>query len=266
MTYIDHLLTTPYAWITLAGVFVGAAGSRATTSIRRANNTRTARSAKWAAVYVSLAFAVVAATLAVFVPEAERIKDVGVAYQFAGATVAAGLAFRFKLVAGVPVFLLIVAAVPATVLVRQTWSAYDPPQTVAAVRVLSIDERNATVEFIPGVDIEANVDDALIFDVPGRLLGVQASTLSLSPHLFFTGLRHGYRLEEIVGDDNTGHEIVGSDGTEARVSAWIDANQNRLPGVDVRDTRSELVRAAVLRTYEIRFASPSSLEFQAAAD
>lgn len=258
MGYLDHLLATPYAWVTLSGVFVGGALSRMTTPTRA--DTARARGLKWAAVYVSLSLAVISATLAVFVPDARLIRDVGLAYQFVGSVIVSGLAMRFKLVAGVLVFLLLAGLVVATVLMRQVWAPFTPPQTVATIRVLSRTENATALEFVPGSEHEAAVDDARIVEIPAQGFAISAETIELSTHYFFVGMRYGVRLTAISGGDAGAYRLPTRDGPARTLADAISVRQRSIPGVDISTRTTEPVTAVVLRRYEVRFATPKSIE------
>lgn len=258
MGYLDFLAQTPYAWITLSGVFVGGAISRILTPV--SVQTDRARSLKWARVYASLALGVVAATLAVFVPDPGLIFDLGLAYQFAGAVVVSAAAMRFKLAAGIPVFLLLVVAVSVTLVARQVYRPYRPPEPVAVIRVLSRGTDSATIELIPSEDASAQATDARILDVGGGGMAVRASTVELSPHLFFIGMRYGYRLKAVI--TSTELSLPGPTGVEAALFGRLSDHAEEVPGVDVDDVSSNAVRPVVLRRYRVVFVAARRLEIQ----
>lgn len=256
MGYLDFIIATPYSWITLAAVFFGGALSRMTVPVDGESGVERARSRKWASVFIFLACAVVAATLAVFIPEARLMRDVGLAYQFAATVIVSGLALRFKLVVGSLVFVVVVAAAVATVLVQQIWTRYAPPESVATIRVLSVPEDGDTVqtalEIVPGDDPEAAVDDAVVVQVPGGRFSVRAQTIALSPHYFFAGMAHGFRLVTINGTDETAHRFAGPEGAANRLAEFLLDRAGPGTGVTIRETESEAVRSVVLRRYSVR--------------
>jgi hypothetical protein len=257
MGYLDFIIATPYSWITLAAVFVGGALSRLTAPVEGESGVERARSWKWASVFIFLACAVVAATLAVFIPEARLIRDVGLVYQFGATVLVSGLALRFKLVVGTLVFLVIVAAAVATVLVQQIWTRYAPPETVATIRVLSVPEDGETVqtalEIVPGDDPEAAVNDSVVVQVPGARFSVRVQTVALSPHYFFAGMAHGFRLVAINGiDETTAHRFAEPGGAANRLAEFLLARAGPRAGVTIREIESEAVRSVVLRRYSVR--------------
>lgn len=258
MGYLDYLLTTPYAWVTLSGAFVGGALSRMSLPARA--DTDRARGMKWAAVYISLTLAVVSATLAVFVPDARLIRDLGLAYQFGGSVIVAGMAMRFKLVAGLLVFLILAVLVVVTVSLRQVWTPYQPPQTVATIRVLSRTEEGTTLEFAPGSEHDIPIDDAVIVDLAASEFSVGADTIELSPHFFFVGMRYGVRLTELAASGTESHRFRSIKGPVRALSDLLARYEPAIPGVEISALQTAPAAAVVLRRYEVRFLSPRSME------
>ena len=103
----NPFLMSPLPWIVLAGLFVGAAASRATMRTARSRNPERARTRKWVFACVYLSVAVVLGLLAVFIPGPARIMDVRLAWAAAAAAVLAFAVMRFKKAPGIPVVVLL---------------------------------------------------------------------------------------------------------------------------------------------------------------
>jgi len=110
--------------VVLAALFAGAAASRATMRTGNKRDPGKARTRKWVVTCVYLSIAVVIGLVAVFVPGPEKMNDVRLAWVAAVAVVLAFCALRFKRALGIPVIVVLVAAVLVLGLFLQSIRAF----------------------------------------------------------------------------------------------------------------------------------------------
>jgi hypothetical protein len=109
-SFLTPILSSPFPWSILAGVFLGAAVVSLTRRTRHRKDSERARTRKWVAVCVLVSIAVVFGLLAVFIPGPGKIMDVRFAWAAGAAVVVSFCALRFRKSLGIPVLVLLIAA------------------------------------------------------------------------------------------------------------------------------------------------------------
>ena len=249
----------PVPWIVLAGLFVGAAVSRATTRTRHRQNHERARTKKWVLFCIYLSLGIVLAVIAVFVSGPDGIGDLRFGFIAAGATALSFCANRFKKALGIPVLVLLVASVVLIGLFLQSVRAFTSGETIAAVRVISADNGSMRLELIP-----RDAEPAFL-TMEGEYFAPIVKVVIFDPLLAFLGVKTRYRFEgmtsfKLVKDDagdrlrqgSTDFYFHHAPGITEDLWRLFEANERRIPGVKTSQIEMDLKRPeAQFEIYDI---------------
>jgi hypothetical protein len=244
---VSSIVMSPVPWIALAGVFVGAALSRATARTRQRRNPERARTAKWAMFCIYLSLGIILGVVAVFVSGPGGIADprLGVI-----AAVMAALAFcatRFKKALGIPIVVLVVACVVLVGLFLQSIKAFTGETTIAAVRVISADNATMRLELIP------RDSEPVLLTMEGDYFAPIVKVVIFNDLLVFLGAKTWYRFEgmtsfKLVKEDGGYRFRQGSTdfyfhhppGITEDLWRLFEANEKRIPGVKTVQVEMDL--------------------------
>ena len=185
----NPFLVSPLPWIVLAGLFVGAAASRATMRTARSRNPERARTRKWVFACVYLSVAVVLGLLAVFIPGSARIMDVRLAWAAAAAAVLAFAVMRFKKAAGIPVVVLLCAVVLVFGLFLQSIRAFTGETEIATVRVVGVESASMKLQLIP------RGGEPVLLAMEGQYFAPIVKVVIFDDFFVFLGAKTWYRFE-----------------------------------------------------------------------
>lgn len=270
------LLTDPLPWVLLVGVFLGAAASRATRRTAHRPDPLRARTRKWVLVCVWLSLAVLAAVGAVLVPGSERLLARGAGGRLALAEplapwvalagfAVAFLASRFRKAAGIPIFVLALAAVVALGLFFQSVRAFTGETEIATVKALAVADGKMRLEVQPAgrpsqmVDLDgdsfAPVVKVVIFDDRWVFLG--ATTWYRFEGLVSFTTKHG-----LPAQSATAWPVPRPVGISETLWRWFEENETRAPGVKTVQTELTLKRvtARSLGTWSVRVQNDGGVE------
>jgi hypothetical protein len=253
---VSSIVMSPVPWIALAGVFVGAALSRATARTRQRRNPERARTAKWAMFCIYLSLGIILGVVAVFVSGPGGIADprLGVI-----AGVMAALAFcatRFKKALGIPIVVLAIACVVLVGLFLHSIKAFTGETTIAAVRVISAENATMRLELIP------RDREPVLLTMEGDYFAPIVKVVIFNDLLVFLGAKTWYRFEGMTSfkqdsgnrfrQGSTDFYFHRSPGITEDLWHLFEANEKRIPGVET--VQVEMVLKKPVRefaTYDI---------------
>lgn len=241
MTYVQFLLSTPFFWVAVAGIWTGITVSRISRSPRRlalarvtrtlsraatvtsrdtdaeivARETERIRSRGWTLFYLGMSAAMIFVILGIFIPGSARILDHRLLYDFGIFAALFFAAFRFKRAAGFP--LLIVASL----LVIGGYAALAPftivrdPVTVLAFRELSTEAGGMDLEIVVPPNLPHNI---AFFHVGSPDVVAVIQTVQFSDLLFLAGGTAAYRVEGVAPAPTAG-AVSGRTESTAPVGA-----------------------------------------------
>jgi hypothetical protein len=268
-----QFLASPYPWVFLASIAIGAAVSRATMSTGRKKEPDRARTWKWVFVCIYLSLALLLGLAAVFIPGPEKIVDVRLAYLAAIVSSAAFLIFRFKKVLGIPVLLLAVALFIVTGLFLQSVNAFTGETEIAKVRVISADGSRMKLEVIP------REGETELLDLEGEYFAPIVKIVIFDDFWVFLGARTWYRFAGITsfrtvrdGDKtvfrqgNTDFYFDAPAGISEAVFAGFEKYERSIPGVKAVQVEMVMKQPRELGSYSIRIQNDGGAEIIALSE
>jgi hypothetical protein len=225
------LLASPFLWVVLAGLLLGAAASRATMRTANRRNPEHARTRKWVFSCLYLSLAVIFGLLALFVPGPSRILDIRFAWTAAGAAVLAFVVMRFKKALGIPITVLVLALLLVFGLFLQSVRAFTGETLVATVRVISLEKESMKLELAPrdGPPVMISMD--------GQYFAPMVKVVIFDDFLVFLGAKTWYRFEGMTSFDgnlrqrNSDYRLPRPPGMAEQVWTFFEQNESRIPGV-----------------------------------
>ncbi|HVP19832.1 MAG TPA: hypothetical protein VMU36_12645 [Spirochaetia bacterium] len=259
---VSMIVSSPVPWVLLAGVFVGAALSRATTRTRHRRDPERERTRKWILFCVYLSLGIGLGAVAVFVAGSAGIADPRLGVIAAVAAVLSFCATRFKKAMGIPILVLVIACAVLLGFFLQSIRAFTGETTIAEVRVISADGDSMRLELIPS-DAEP-----VLLTMEGEYFAPIVKVVIFDDLLVFLGAKTWYRFEgmtsfKLVKDDAGFRFRQGSTDFYFRRPAGIsedlwrlfEANEKRIPGVKTAQVDMNLkkpqVQAREFAAYDI---------------
>jgi hypothetical protein len=245
------LFTSPLLWVILAGLFVGAALSRATMRTRQKANPERARTRKWILVCAWFSFAVVLALLAVFIPGPARIMDPRLAWAAGGAAAVSFCAFRFKKALGIPVAVLLLGIVIVSGLFLQSIHAFTGETEIGAIRVINTGTMDMRLELV------ARGSLPVLLNMKGTYFAPIVKVVIFNDLFVFLGARTWYRFEGLTSFDqnlrqqDSDFRFPQPMGLSEKIWTLFERNETRIPGVKTAQIEMILKRAEQFGSYRI---------------
>jgi len=259
---VSTVLTSPAPWVALAGIFVGAAASRASVRTRHRRNPERARTVKWILFCLFLSVGITLAVVAIFVSGPRGIADTKLGLV---AGVAAGVSFfatRFKKAVGIPILALALACVALVGLFLQSIRAFTGETTIAAIRTLGAGNGSLQLELIP------RDGEPVLLNMEGDYFAPIVKVVIFDDLLVFLGAKTWYRFEgmtsfKLVKQDNEYRFRQGSTdfyfrhppGLSEDLWRLFEANEKRIPGVKTVQVEMDLKKPDVqireFATYDV---------------
>ena len=248
---INPLMSSPLVWIVLAGLFIGAAASRATTRTRNKQNPDKARTRKWVGACIFLSLAVILGLFAVFIPGAGKMRDPRMLW---AALIAAGVAFaalRFKKSLGIPIVVLLLAAILSFGLFLQSIRAFTGETEIAEVKVLSSTASTMHLELVP------RGDEPVLLTMNGTYFAPVVKVVIFSDLFVFLGARTWYRFEGMTSfndayrQQDTDFRFAHPLGISERLWSLFERNETHVPGVKAVQIEMTLKRAQEFGSFGI---------------
>ncbi len=250
------ILTDPLPWVFLAGVFFGAAVSRATRRSANRPDPERARTRKWVLVCVWLSLAVLTAVAGVLVPGSERLLlrqadgTLRLAEPLLPWVALAGfalafLATRFRKAAGIPVFVLALVAVVALGLFFQSIRAFTGETRIATVKAITVADGRMRLEVQP----EGRPSEMV--DLDGDYFAPVVKVIVFDDLWVFLGAKSWYRFVGLVSfttrdglpeQSGTRWALAHPLGISEALWTWFEQNEERIPGVKTVQTELDLKR------------------------
>jgi hypothetical protein len=260
MPAINPLIAHPLVWVVLAGLFAGAAASRATTRTRNRPDPDKARTRKWVGACILLSLAVVFGLLAVFVPGAGRIRDPRMLW---AALIAAGIAFsamRFKKSLGIPIVVALLAVVIVFGLFLQSIRAFTGETEIAAVKVLSTTSSSMRLELVP------RGDAPVLLTMNGTYFAPIVKVVIFSDLFVFLGARTWYRFEGMTSfndayrQQDTDFRFPHPMGISEKLWTLFERYETRVPGVKAVQIEMTLKKAQEFASFGIRIQNDGGVQ------
>jgi hypothetical protein len=267
MSYSAAVIASPYSWLFVSALFLGAALQRATRRARPrflGDDPERARTAKWLFFSFFLSLAIVLALGAVFVPGPQKFKEVRLLYFYLASTALFFLAFRFRKSAGLTVVLLGVALAFVLAMFLRSLAAFTGETEIGRVRVLSARDDRMKLE------IMATHGSPVILPMDGTYFAPVVKVVIFDDLWVFLGARTWYRFEgfssfsQQKGDpiprQETNYSFPQPQGIPERLWQMYERNEGRIPGVKSIQVEMDLKRARELASYSLRIQNDGGLQ------
>jgi len=267
MSYSAAVIASPYSWLFVSALFLGAALQRATRRARPrflGDDPERARTAKWLFFSFFLSLAIVLALGAVFVPGPQKFKEVRLLYFYLASTALFFLAFRFRKSAGLTVVLLGVALAFVLAMFLRSLAAFTGETEIGRVRVLSARDDRMKLE------IMATHGSPVILPMDGTYFAPVVKVVIFDDLWVFLGARTWYRFEgfssysQRKGDpiprQETSYSFPQPQGIPERLWQMYERNEGRIPGVKSVQVEMDLKRARELASYSLRVQNDGGLQ------
>jgi hypothetical protein len=272
MSYSAALVGSPYPWLAVSALFLGAALARAT---RRAHprylddDPSRARSSKWLFFCLFLSLSIVAALGAIFVPGPTDLLRPRYLYFYGACAALFFLAFRFRKSVGTLTLLLLMAlALTAGLLVRSL-TAFTGETEIGRVRVLSSRAGRMNLEIMP------SRGEPVIREMAGSYFAPVVKVVIFDDPYVFLGARTWYRFEGISSfalqtsgtsqsfrQQDSDFYFPEAEGISERLWELFERHEQSIPGVRSVQVEIDLKRARELETYSLRLQNDGGLQIE----
>jgi hypothetical protein len=264
-------LDTPFPWVFGVGLFCAAALNRALRPASyprwRASDPERALAAKWSLFTLYLALAVALALAAVFVPGAQKIRDMRLLYFFLATLAFFFLVFRFKRSVGPAAVILLFALVITVVLFLQSLSAFTGETDIGRVRVLGLEPSSMKLEIIPAGK------EPVITTMAGSYFAPVVRVVIFDDYFVFLGAKTWYRFEGMssfavekteagsaLRQQQSDYYFPYPNGLSERLYRFYERYDNRIPGVRSVQVEMDLKKARDLATYALLIQNDGGLQ------
>lgn len=250
VSIVRTIASSPVPWTIMAGLFVGAAISRALARTRHRRNPERARTAKWIAFCVYLSIGILLGLAAVFLAGRAGSFDRRL---FVIGAVSLGVSFaalRLKKSLGIPVLVLVIAAAVSLGLFLQSIRAFTGETRIASVRVISADKDSLRLELLP------REGQPVLLTMEGEYFAPIVKVVIFDDLLVFLGAKTWYRFQgmtsfKLVKEDSGYRLRQGSTdfyfprgkGISESLWAFFERNERWIPGVKTVQVEIDLKRA-----------------------
>ncbi len=238
MAFEAILVSTPYTWFFLSGVFFAAAVSRMTRSPKGSDRHDAQKSRKWSLVSLGLFFAVVMAVAGVFIPGADKVQDIRILFLFGGTVCLVFAALRFKKAVGLPLGIALVLASVVGLLFFQSFTSFTGETGIATVRVLFANDKRMSLEVMPRNRQSIHVELA------GEYFAPVVKIVIFDDLYIFLGSKTWYRFEGITSfsvvqqeedlrfrQEDTDHYFSHASGISRTLYGFFERYEEKIPGV-----------------------------------
>jgi len=270
MSYSAALAGSPYPWLAVSALFLGAALQRATRRARPrylGDDPDKARTSKWLFFCLYLSLAVVAALGAIFVPRPFRLGQLRYLYFYAACAALFFLAFRFRKSAGTATLLLLLAVAFTAALFLRSLTGFTGETEIGRVRVLSARDAKLKLEIL------ASGGEPVILDLTGSYFAPVVKVVIFDDLFVFLGAKSWYRFEGLTSfalqrteggqsfrQQDTDYYFPRAEGMSQRLWELYERHEKRLPGVRSVQVEMDLKRARELATYSLRLQNDGGLQ------
>jgi hypothetical protein len=257
-------LSSPFPWVILAGLMVGAAVSRLTMRTSRRSDPARARTRTWVFVCVYLSLAVIFGLLALFLPgHADAFRDIRLAWAAGAAAVLAFAVMRFKRALGIPVVVLLIAVILLLGLFVQSIRSFTGETRIATVTVISAENNTMKLELAPVGS------EPVMLDLGGAYFAPVAKVVIFEDWFVFLGAKTWYRFEGMNGFDTDlnqvgkGYRLPRPPGMTEKLWAFFEDNEKRIPVVKTVQVAMDMKKAREFSRYAVMIQNDGGLEIVA---
>jgi hypothetical protein len=246
----NAFLSSPFPWVALAGLFLGATVSRLARRTVNKRNPERARTRKWVFTSLYLSIAILLGLAALFLPRLAApslpwpatFLDIRLAWVTAIAVVLAFAVMRFKKSVGIPVVVLALALVLVLGLFLQSIRAFTGDTPIATVRVLSAEKGLMRLELDP------RGGEPVSLDLDGQYFAPIVKVVIFDDFFVFLGAKTWYRFEGMTSFDanmrqgKTIYRFPRPQGISEQLWSFFEQNEERIPGVKTAQVDMALKR------------------------
>jgi hypothetical protein len=270
MSYSAGIIASPYSWLFVSALFLGAALQRATRRARPrfiGDDPERARTAKWLFFSFFLSLAVVLALGAIFVPGPQKFKEVRLLYFYLASTALFFLVFRFRKSAGLAVVLLALALVFVLAMFLRSLVAFTGETEIGRVRMLAARDGRMKLE------LAAPPREPVILSMDGLYFAPIVKVVIFDDLFVFLGAHSWYRFEGLTSfalqkgesgqsfrQQNTDYHFPEPQGIPERLWQLYERYESRIPGVKSVQVELDLKRARELASYSLRIQNDGGLQ------
>ena len=270
MSYSAALVGSPYPWLAVSALFLGAALQRATRRVRSrylGDDLARARASKWLFFSLFLSLSIIAALGAVFVPGRANLTHPRFLWFYAACTVLFFLAFRFRKSAGTVTLLLLLALAFTAALFLRSLTGFTGETEIGRVRVLAARDGRLKLELL------ASRGEPVILDMRGSYFAPVVKVVIFDDLFVFLGARSWYRFEGLTSfaqqkgesgqsfrQQDTDYYFPEAEGISRRLWELYERYEKRLPGVRSVQVEKDLKKARELATYSLRLQYDGGLQ------
>ncbi len=272
MSYSAALAGSPYPWLAVSSLFLGAALARASRRARPrylGDEPARARASKWLFFSLFLSLAVVAALGAVFVPGPTDLLRPRFLWFYAACAALFFLAFRFRRSAGTITLLLLLALALTAGLFVRSLTAFTGETEIGRVRVLSARDSRMSLELMPARG------EPVILEMAGSYFAPVVRVVIFDDLYVFLGARTWYRFEGLTSyalqktesgqsfrQQDTDFNFPKAEGLPLRLWELFERNEKRIPGVRSVQVEMDLKKARELASYSLRLQNDGGLQIE----
>jgi hypothetical protein len=270
MSYSAALVGSPYPWLAVSALFLGAAlarGSRRARPRYLGDDLARARTSKWLFFSLFLSLAVVAALGAVFVPGPTDLLRPRFLYFCAACTALFFLAFRFRKSAGTVTLLLLLGLAFTGALFVRSLAAFTGETEIGRVRVLSAREGQMSLEIMPARG------EPVIRSMAGSYFAPVVKVVIFDDLFVFLGASTWFRFEGLTSyalqkteagqsfrQQDTDYYFPEAEGISRRLWELFERYEKRIPGVRSVQVEMDLKKARELEAYSLRLQNTGGLQ------
>jgi hypothetical protein len=268
MSYSAALAGSPYPWLAISALFLGAALARATRRARPrylGDDPARARSSKWLFFSLFLSLSVVAVLGAIFVPGPNDLLRPRYLYFYGACAALFFLAFRFRRSVGTITMLLLLALALTGGLFVRSLTAFTGETEIGRVRVLSARDGRMNLEIMPARG------EPVILPMAGTYFAPVVKVVIFDDLYVFLGAKTWYRFEGLasysqpkgsaVPRQETSYAFPEAQGMPQRLWELFERNESRIPGVRSVQIEMDLKRARrELANYSLRLQNDGGLQ------
>jgi hypothetical protein len=252
-------LSSPFPWVALAGLFVGAAVSRLTRRTANKRHPERARTRKWVFTCLYFSIAILLGLAALFLPRLAApslpwpatFLDIRLAWVAAAAAVLAFAVMRFKKSVGIPVVVLALALVLVLGLFLQSIRAFTGETPIATVRVVSAEKG------IMRLELDPRGGEPVSLDLDGQYFAPIVKVVVFDDFFVFLGAKTWYRFEGMTSFDGnmrqgrTIYRLPHPQGMSEQLWSLFEQNEERIPGVKTAQIDLSMKKAREFARYTI---------------
>lgn len=267
MIFKGIFTSTPYFWVTLAALFLGAALSRATRGVKKDGDIETARAVKWSLFSIYISLAIVSALCGTFIPGPSKIINVNLLYFFLVLSAVFFLSLRFKKTIGLLTLVILVIGAGSVFLFVHSLHAFTGETKIADIRVLDLGKNAMKIEIIE------SPTDTEIVQLKGDYFAPIVKEVIFDDYFVFLGVKTWYRFIGVAGfsfvKDNgvmtlkqtdRGFYFRRPEGISESLYGYFEKYEDSIPGIKTVQVDITAKKAVNLKVYSLFIQNDGGLQ------